>query len=144
MMNKKGFTLVELMVVIVIIGVLAAVAMPKFADAINKSRASEAPNIIGQIGSAEAVYQAEVGDYLALTFDQEAQFLSSLGVNTVSNFFHYQVVARGLISTGFTASAITGGTTGKTIGTGFTITLNESSGKENTATDGLKFIPVWQ
>ena len=40
-MNRKGFTLVELMVVIVIIGVLAAVAIPKFAEATSKARVTE-------------------------------------------------------------------------------------------------------
>jgi MSHA pilin protein MshA len=36
--NKKGFTLVEMLIVIVIIGILAAIATPKFADLINKSK----------------------------------------------------------------------------------------------------------
>ena len=43
---KKGFTLIELMVVIVIIGVLAALAIPKFTDASTKAKISEIPTVI--------------------------------------------------------------------------------------------------
>lgn len=67
MMNKKGFTLVELMVVIVIIGVLAAVAIPKFSAATNKAKASEMPSVMSQILSAQDVYHAETNGYTSFT-----------------------------------------------------------------------------
>ena len=49
--NQKGFTLVELMIVVAIIGVLAAVAIPKFADMLEKSREGATKgNLSGEIG----------------------------------------------------------------------------------------------
>ena len=63
-MNKKGFTLVELMVVIVIIGVLAAVAIPKMMAATNKAKAGEGPQILRAIGNMEAAYKAENDKYV--------------------------------------------------------------------------------
>ncbi len=62
-MTKKGFTLVELMVVIVIVGILAAVAIPKFTIASHKAKASEFPTILAQIYTAEAAFEAEDGNY---------------------------------------------------------------------------------
>ncbi len=47
--NKRGFTLIELMIVVVIIGVLAAMAIPRFMRAGTKTRQSEAKQILKQI-----------------------------------------------------------------------------------------------
>ena len=58
---KKGFTLIELMVVIVIIGVLAALAIPKFTDASTKAKLSEIPTVIGGWDHAVLARLAETG-----------------------------------------------------------------------------------
>src|SRR5271157_1519514 len=62
--KTKGFTLVELMVVIVIIGILAAVAIPKFMDAAQKAKASEFPTQLTAVYTGQLAYQAERGSYV--------------------------------------------------------------------------------
>ncbi len=49
MKNKKGFTLIEIIIVIIIIGVLAALALPKLSNQVNVSKAAEAYNTLGTI-----------------------------------------------------------------------------------------------
>ncbi len=57
--NQKGFTLVELMIVVAIIGILAAVAIPKFADMLEKSREGATKGNLSAIVSGISLY---VGD----------------------------------------------------------------------------------
>ena len=53
--SKKGFTLIELMIVVAIIGILAAIAIPNFLRFQAKSKQSEAKTNLGGIFTAETV-----------------------------------------------------------------------------------------
>ncbi len=59
MKTKKGFTLIELMIVVAIIGILAAIAIPKFADLIKKSKEGATKGSLGALRSALTIYYGE-------------------------------------------------------------------------------------
>lgn len=56
---QKGFTLIELAIVIVIVAVLAAVAVPKFSNVTRSAQAAVAKDLMAQITSAASIYTAE-------------------------------------------------------------------------------------
>ena len=58
--NQKGFTLIELMIVVAIIGILAAIAIPNFLTYQAKSKQSEAKIGLGAIATSSIAYNAEV------------------------------------------------------------------------------------
>ncbi len=61
--TERGFTLVELAVVVVIIGILAAFAVPKFLNSVERSKAAEAFNYLSTVQTAQERYHARQGSY---------------------------------------------------------------------------------
>lgn len=60
--SKLGFTMIELMVVVIIVGVLAAIAIPIYTDYIRKARVSEANARFGDLLTAAKAYAQEFND----------------------------------------------------------------------------------
>jgi prepilin-type N-terminal cleavage/methylation domain-containing protein len=71
--THQGFTLVELAVVVVIIGVLAAFGVPRLLKSIERSKASEAFAYLQAIRSGLERYQARMGTYSTLISDLDVQ-----------------------------------------------------------------------
>ena len=103
--NRKGFTLIELMIVVAIIGILAAIAIPNFLRFQLKSKTSEGKVNLAAIRTAEESYLAEFGLYVSalpapggtLASTKRAWPLAPPGFNTLGwgpegmVFFDYEV-----------------------------------------------------
>jgi type IV pilus assembly protein PilE len=63
MYSKKGFTLIELMIVVVIIGILAAIAVPKFNAVSKHAKEAEAGPVLKQLHTLQERHQQKSGEY---------------------------------------------------------------------------------
>jgi len=69
-LNKKGFTLVELMIVVIIIGILTAVGVPLYLGYVKDAKVSSAKAVIGTIVNAEKVEHQKTGSFKEVTTEQ--------------------------------------------------------------------------
>jgi prepilin-type N-terminal cleavage/methylation domain-containing protein len=87
--TRKGFTLVELAVVIVIIGVLAAFGVPRFLQSVERSKASEAFQYLAAVRSAQERYLSKEGVYASnlsnLDITQNTPKYFTIGALSVTN-----------------------------------------------------------
>lgn len=127
--RKAGFTLIELMITVAVIGILAAIAYPSYMDSIRKSRRSDAINDLSAIALAQEKWRANKTTYGTL-----ANVWG--GVTTTSGGYYTLAVATNT-ATAFsvTATAVSG--TSQANDTGCTVfTINERG--PLTDTDTLK------
>jgi prepilin-type N-terminal cleavage/methylation domain-containing protein len=117
MKKMHGFTLIELMIVVAIIGILAAIAIPKFADLIRKSNEGATKGNLGALRSAMSIYYGEMEGWYP-TLDPTSYLLMENGkylkaiptCNTTP--FHGQ-------SSAFDITIASGGVEGATTGGGW-------------------------
>ncbi|MFC1667273.1 prepilin-type N-terminal cleavage/methylation domain-containing protein [Candidatus Omnitrophota bacterium] len=99
-MLKKGFTLLEVLIVVIIIGVLAAIALPQYVNTIEKARSAEATGHIGALRSSMDRYWYEQG---ALASSYAAASWANLDVDNPNNdsgrLFNYTLTDTGTMAT---------------------------------------------
>jgi prepilin-type N-terminal cleavage/methylation domain-containing protein len=101
--NRKGFTLVELMVVVIIVLVLAGIAVPVYIHYIQEGKKSEAYAVIDSAVSGALVYFQKNDTYTGGTFQ------NWLAADDVGNAVYFSYQISGASDTGFTITATVSG-----------------------------------
>jgi len=119
----KGFTLIELMIVVVIVGILSVVALPAYTDYVMKGKIPDATSNLAATRVKMEQYYQDNRNYGAAPACG-----GSVVAMPTSSYFTFTCTATGTPSTAYTIQAQGTGSM-----TGFTYTINESNTKATTA-----------
>lgn len=134
---QKGFTLIELMIVVAIIGILAAVALPAYQDYITRGQVSEAVALGGGLKSPLAEYGADKNEWPSLVGPTATASAGELNATLIGKYSTVTATVGGTYPTGTITVTMT---TGKASGNVLTMTTGNGGSTwacGNTTVDGV-------
>jgi len=96
---NKGITLIELLIVIMIVGILAAIAIPAYTNYMQRARRADAKTALEQLRASQEMFRAERGSYSTNLL----QLVNSWGVPNISG--DYAILLNSSSATTFTGEA---------------------------------------
>jgi len=131
-LRQSGFTLIEVMVTVAIIGILAAVAYPSYSDHVVRGELTQATNGLSAMRANMERYYQDNRTYAAVTGTNAATPPCAAGTDASRTFGKFVITCASTAATTFTvrATAVSG-----SVVYGFIYTLNQS---EVQATEGVK------
>ncbi len=99
---QKGFTLIELMIVVAIIGILAAIAIPAYQDYTIRSQVSEGLTLAAQAKTAVSESYAQTG---AAPANRAAAGMTATATDTAGNYVSSLEITNGLITLTYSSTA---------------------------------------
>lgn len=136
--RPRGFTLIEVMVVVAIVAILASIALPAYNDYINRSRARNAGNDLASLGLIiENLYQRNLA-YPVGSGNADSYITSTSApawAGSQSDFFRYSV---DVTATGYTLTA-----TGQGSSSGCNLTLTSANARTVTGGDPCGGLASW-
>jgi type IV pilus assembly protein PilE len=128
----KGFTLIEVMVVVVIVAILAAVALPSYNDYVKRGKIQEATSQLLSMRTKIELY-----------FQDQRSYLGACAAGTVAplptGLKYFTVTCPTLTASTYTVQAAGGVAGGDQSMVGFTYTINEGNNRSTTAVPSAKW-----
>lgn len=98
----RGFTLIEMMIVVVLVAILAGVALPSLLEAIRKNRRSEAISAINAVQQAQERWRSSNASYAS---DLTSAAPAGLGIPATTSSGYYTLSLGSVTATGYTITA---------------------------------------
>ncbi len=107
---SKAFTIMEILIVVIIVGVMAAFAIPNYGRSVSQSHLQDAMMQLSAIRTANQVYYARTGAYWPPSGSNGVTAINSnLSLNIIENGMTYTCGPGATVGTTFTCTAVTSG-----------------------------------
>lgn len=107
---ERGFTLIEVMIVVAIVAILATIALPSYQDSVRKSRRADAVLALQRIQIEQEKFRAECPNYASNVAGTRTCNDRGLALATSSSDGYYTLALTVVTATGYTAEATATGT----------------------------------